>query len=99
MKRFTAAVMWVLGHVFGLEKEYMLCTPDAKEGQFILDEIMHTGNFGQGDRRYKGYGKMRRMTKHGMHLLRHYPSEVLWTPAWLVYHKVWKYRKIKQINI
>ena len=99
MKRFTAAVMWVLGHVFGLEKEYMLCAPDAKEGQFILDEIMQTGNFGQGDRRYKGYGKMRRMSKHGMHLLIHYPSEVLWTPVWLVYHKVWKYRKIKQINI
>lgn len=99
MKRFTAAVMWVLGHVFGLEKEYMLCTPDAKEGQFILDEIMQTGNFGQGDRRYKGYGKMRRMAKHGKHLLIHYPSEVLWTPVWLVYHKVWKYRKIKLINI
>ena len=99
MKRFAAAVMWVLGHVFGLEKEYMLCAPDAKEGQFILDEIMHTGNFGQGDRRYKGYGKMRRMAKHGMHLLMHYPSEVLWTPVWLVYHKVWKYRRIKRINI
>lgn len=99
MKRFAAAVMWVLGHVFGLEKEYMLCAPDAKEGQFILDEIMHTGNFGQGDRRYKGYGKMRRMAKHGMHLLIHYPSEVLWTPVWLMYHKVWKYRKTKRINI
>ena len=92
-------VGFFVAHVFGLEKEYMLCAPDAKEGQFFLDEIMHTGNFGQGDRRYKGYGKMRRMAKHGMHLLIHYPSEVLWTPVWLVYHKVWKYRRIKRIII
>ncbi|MGN0282193.1 MAG: nucleotidyltransferase family protein [Prevotella sp.] len=77
LMRFAAAVMWVLGHVFGLEREYMLCEPDEKEGRFILDEIMQTGNFGQGDRRYKGYGKMHRMSRHGLHLLMHYPSEVI----------------------
>lgn len=95
LMRFAAAVMWVLGHVFGLEREYMLCEPDEKEGRFILDEIMQTGNFGQGDRRYKGYGKLCRMSRHGLHLLMHYPSEVIWTPVWLVYHKVWRYRKLK----
>lgn len=99
MKRFTGAVMWVLGHVFGLERECMLCEPDENEGRFILDEIMQTGNFGQGDRRYKGYGKMHRMSRHGLHLLMHYPSEVVWTPVWLVYHRIWKYRKLKQHKI
>ena len=95
LQRFAAAVMWVMGHVFGLEREYMLCEPDEKEGRFILDEIMQTGNFGYGDSRYKRHSKLKRMTKHGLHLLIHYPSEVLWTPVWLVYHKVWKYRKLK----
>lgn len=99
MKKFAAAVMWVLEHVFGLEREYMLCKPDEKEGRFILDEIMQTGNFGQGDRRYKGYGKLRRMSRHGLHLLMHYPSEVIWTPVWLVYHRIWKYKKLKRHNI
>lgn len=99
MQKFTEAVMWVLGHVFGLEREYMLCKPDEKEGRFILDEIMQTGNFGQGDRRYKGYGKLRRMSRHGLHLLMHYPSEVIWTPVWLVYHRIWKYKKLKRHNI
>ena len=95
LRRFAAAVMWVMGHVFGLEREYMLCEPDEKEVRFILDEIMQTGNFGYGDSRYKRHSKLKRMTKHGLHLLIHYPSEVLWTPVWLVYHKVWKYRKLK----
>ena len=95
LQRFAAAVMWVLGHVFGLEREYLICEPDEKEGRFILDEIMQTGNFGYGDSRYKRHSKLKRMTKHGLHLLIHYPSEVLWTPVWLVYHKVWKYRYLK----
>ena len=96
MQRFAAAVMWVLGRVFGLEREYMLCELDEKEGRFILDEIMQTGNFGHGDSRYIGHSKVKRMTKHGLHLLMRYPSEVIWTPIWLVYHKVWKYRKRKR---
>lgn len=93
MERFASAVMWVLGYVFGMEREYMLCDPNEKEGRFILEEIMQTGNFGHGDSRYIGSSKVKRMTKHGLHLLIHYPSEVIWTPIWLVYHKVWKYRK------
>lgn len=95
MQKFAEAVMWVLKHVFGLEREYMLCEPDEKEGRFIFNEIMLTGNFGHGDSRYIGHSKVKRMTKHGLHLLIHYPSEVIWTPIWLVYHKVWKYRKRK----
>lgn len=101
MQKFAEAVMWVLEHLFGLEREYMLCEPDEKEGRFILNEIMLTGNFGHGDSRYIGHSKVKWMTKHGLHLLMHYPSEVIWTPIWLVYHKVWKYtkRKSKRYNI
>ena len=97
MKRFAAAAMWVLERVFGMEREFMLCEPNEKEGRFILKEIMQTGNFGYGDTRYKEDSKLKRMTKHGIHLLMHYPSEVLWTPVWLMYHRLWKYRKTNNI--
>ena len=99
MKRFVSAVMWVLGYVFGMESEYMLCEPDEIEGRFILNEIMQTGNFGRGDTRYLGYSKLKRMTRHGLHLLMHYPSEVLWTPIWLVYHRIWKFKKLKHNKV
>lgn len=98
MERFASAVMWVLGYVFGMEREYMLCDPNEREGRFILKEIMQTGNFGHGDSRYIGNSKVKRMTKHGLHLLMHYPSEVLWTPVWLVYHRLWKSKKKKMSN-
>ena len=32
MGRFAPALMWVMKEVFGLEKEYLLCEPDEKEG-------------------------------------------------------------------
>lgn len=90
LTRFAGALMWVMGHVFAMDRKYMICEPDEREGRFLLDEIMQTGNFGHGETRYQGLGTFKRMTIHGLHLLLHYPSEVIWTPIWLVYHKLWK---------
>lgn len=90
LTRFAGALMWVMGHVFEMDRKNMICEPDEKEGRFLLDEIMQTGNFGHGETRYNGFGTFKRMTIHGLHLLLHYPSEVIWTPIWLVYHKLWK---------
>lgn len=98
MKRFAEAVMWVLYECFGLDEDCLLCQPNEKEGRFLLAEIMQTGNFGQGDTRYKGSSKFKMMTRHNIHLLIHYPSEVVWTPIWLVYHKIWKSVKGRKIN-
>lgn len=98
MRRFVAAMMWILSNNFGLEEKYLLCVPNEKEGRFILSEILQTGNFGQHETRYEGNGKFMRMTRHGLHLLLHYPSEVIWTPVWLIFHKLWKRNKIRKIK-
>ena len=45
MMRFARAVMWVLGYVFGLSRDRMICEPDEHEGRFILKEVMENGNF------------------------------------------------------
>ncbi len=97
LTRFAEAMMWILHNVLGLEK-YLICGINEKEGRFVLSEIMQTGNFGQADKRFNGMSKLRRMTKHGIHLLLHYPSEVIWTPIWLIYHKVWKWNKVREIR-
>ena len=92
LKRFAGALMWVLKTQFLLEKEYLICNPNKKEGRFLLNEIMKSGNFGQLDERYryKRMFKLKRMIRRGCHLLIHYPSEVLWSPIWIVYHFFWK---------
>ena len=98
MVRFAGAMMWILHTQLGLEKDKLICDMNEKEGQFVLAEILQTGNFGRADRRFKGMSKFQRMVKHSIHLLLHYPSEVIWTPIWLVYHKVWKWNKVREIR-
>lgn len=87
-------MMWVLGYVFSLECEYMICSPIEKEGRFLLVEIMTGGNFGKygkaGVMEGHGRGKVAfaiASMKHKMRFLTHYPSEVLWAPyQMLVYY-------------
>lgn len=98
IKRFAGAIMWVLHECLGLVDDYLLCQPNEKEGRFLLSEIMQTGNFGQCDTRYKGTCKLKMMTRHSIYLLIHYPSEIVWTPVWLAYHKIWKGVKRRKIN-
>lgn len=99
LTRFAEAVMWILYEVLGLEDQYLICGMNEKEGRFVLKEIEQTGNFGCDDSRYKYkyLFKLRRQIAHGAHLLVHYPSEVLWTPLWLIYHKAWRWNKVRNI--
>ena len=98
LTRFAGALMWVMEHVFAMDRKYMICELDEKEGRFLLEEIMQMGNFGQLDKRYIGDGKTKRFVKHWSHLLLHYPSEVVWSPVWIVYHWLWKRNKLKAIS-
>ena len=100
LTRFAEAMMWILHTQLGLEEQYLICGMNEKEGRFVVNEILQTGNFGQGESRYryKRWFKLRHHIAHGGHLLMHYPSEVIWTPIWLVYHKMWKWNKKRKIR-
>ena len=94
MERFAKGLMWVIQKALGMPREWMLWEPDAKEGQYILDEVMAGGNFGHHDQRLKhGGGKLntvKQVCRHNWHLMSHYPSDVVWAPIWFVWHKCWK---------
>lgn len=95
MKKFAGAVMYVLQTVFGMPDEYLLCPPDKKEGEFLLSEIMISGNFGRNDNRVAAVKKVKSTKAHFStyiarekfvsRLLRHYPSEAIWAPFWSVF--------------
>ena len=96
MMRFTRAVMWVLQEVYGLPDRYLLTSPDEEEGRFLLSEIMLAGNFGQHDERLQraeGEGTFRwglRKVIRNFRFVRSYPSEVLWSPLFKVWHLFWR---------
>lgn len=94
MERFAKGLMWVMQKTLGMPSEWMLWEPDSKEGEYILKQIMKGGNFGHYDERlHHGEGKLgavKAILTHNMHLLAHYPSDVIWAPIWFVWHKCWK---------
>lgn len=100
LSRFAGAMMWLLNEKFGLEEDKLICEPIEEEGRYLLREVECSGNFGHSDDRFRGFSTLRKMSQRGAHLLWHYPSEVIWTPIWLVYHKFWKrHHKNKVYNV
>ena len=93
MKKFARGVMWVLQKIFGLEQQYMICEPDAIEGSFLLNRLIENKH-----ERAKGVhgtfvwklNVMKRQITKNVHLLTHYPLEVIMQPMWLIYHFFWK---------
>lgn len=96
MAKFTAGVMWVLQECLALDDTYLLCEPDVKHGRFLLSEIMAAGNFGHYDDRLKHQSQELRWSngfiqlKRNLRFLKYYPSEVLWSPIWKVWHWCWR---------
>lgn len=90
--KFCGAMMWVLGYVFGLEKEKMIVSPDERQGQLLLTKIMSGGNFGQymKDNPFEckpndGHlVKFYKRTRIGMQMFWHYPSECIWNSVRII---------------
>ena len=102
MQRFASAVMWVLQHVFSMDDRYLLTAPDAREGHFLLNEIMLAGNFGQHDERLQyeqGESTLHwgwRKVKRNFRFVRSYPSEVLWAPLFKAWHWAWRKKTMRK---
>ena len=94
MEKFAKGLMWVMHEALGMSCEWMLWEPDEREGRYILKQVMTGGNFGHHDKRLKHsddkIGAVKAILMHNMHLLTHYPSDVIWAPIWIVWHKLWK---------
>ncbi len=94
MARFCSALMWVLGEVFGLERDKMLMEPNEAEGRFLLQEIMLAGNFGHDDARNEvktsKWGNFWQITHRNWRFLTSYPREVLWNPVFRIAQFLWR---------
>ena len=101
MKRFASALMYVLLELLGMPEEYLLCSVSEKDGKFLMNEILMSGNFGLGDPRMtvlnkrSGYLRGRtnqawRRFKRNMRFLTSYPGEVIWEPIVRMEHFAWK---------
>lgn len=96
LKRFVATVMHVMRRVFNIDTSLLLCQPNQNEGDYLLAEILRGGNFGRYDDRNKNLPSENRMkrgvenVKRNLRFLKHYPSEVMWSPAFKFWHWCWR---------
>ena len=99
MRNFVGGIMWILRECFGMEAEYLLCPVNKQHGEFLLSEIMTAGNFGQYDERTKQVSKDKKFKRgfvqlgRNLRFVSYYPSEVLWSPFWKLWHWVWRKKK------
>ena len=90
--KFARAMMWVMQRVYNLDSKYFIAAPDQKEGEFLLNEILQSGNMGHYDTRLgKKEGetvahRYFRMTLRNMRFVKHYPSEVLCEPIFRTWY-------------
>lgn len=98
MKRFAEGLMWVFQRVFGMKEQFMLFKPNEKEGKFIMEEVMQTGNMGHSETRNWGSLKtpLSRFfynLRRDLHFASHYPHEALWQPFFSLWLYTWRLSK------
>lgn len=96
VKRFAAALMYVLSEIFGMEREKMLCNPNEKDGAFLIEEVMRSGNFGHFDERNQKFDmgsywqNFFGIIGRNLSYVRFAPFDWLMSPLWRIYHFVWR---------
>ena len=98
MKPFAEGLMWVFQRYFGMEEQFMLFAPNEKEGRFIMQEVMLTGNMGHSETR--DWGSLKTPLSRffynlhrDIHLATHYPHEALWQPFFSLWLYGWRLSK------
>ena len=99
LKGFASGVMYIEQKVLGLGEEWLIAKPDAKEGEFLLKDILIGGNFGRFDERNVSTRLDERWKRGWYTILRslryaiHYPSEVFSIPIWKIRHLLWRKKR------
>ena len=96
LEKLAKALMWILFEYFGLEKKCMLWEVNKEDGEYLLDEIMKTGNFGKMDNRHPdGYktGGLQSFfytQKRNLRMFRFDRMDWFWGSLWRIYHFAWR---------
>lgn len=95
MSTFTSALMFIMHDVFHLPEEYLLCPANEKDGLFLLNEILKSGNFGHEDKALKEKKSTRffRIWLLFFRNLRYWRFDKwdwLAGPLWRIYYSIWR---------
>lgn len=96
MLKFARGVMWVEQHCLRLEDEFLIVKPNQRVGKLIFKEILNTGNFGKGDRRFAKclipISTTLSVMVRNISLFPVFPLEAFFTPIMNVWYRL-RYKK------
>jgi hypothetical protein len=83
LQHTAGALMWVLGKVLQMDHALMLCEPDSSRGEWMLNDSMSGGNFGQYSQRQSlgPWQKFFARFSRRVRMLSFAPAEVPWSIA------------------
>lgn len=96
LRKFAAAVTYVLQRVFLLDERYMLVPPCRADGEFLLAEVLRAGNLGLFDENNphvaheKEFHTFVRKIVRLRRFVSKYPEEVLWSPVFKIWQFFWR---------
>lgn len=97
MRKFTAAMMFIMHDILGLEQDKLLCEPNPKIGTMMLEEMLKAGNFGFHDDRYDFsnlplWRQYLLETYRNLHFAKTFPSETVFgRPLSRFWHAAYKF--------
>ena len=96
LEKLAKALTWIHSEYLGLEKKCQLWEPNKDDGEFLIEEIMQTGNFGNGDDRHPkdysigGIQSFIYVQQRNFRLSRFDKTDWFWGPLWRIYHYIWR---------
>jgi len=103
LERLASALTWILAEHFGLAKNCQLWESNKEDGEFLLEDIMRTGNFGNGDEHLRtgirsgGLKSLIDVLKHNWAMSRFDYTDWFWGPLYRVYYYIW--RKLRGYSV
>lgn len=92
--KIAGAVMWVLHEALGIEEKCLIAPMDEKRGKLLMNEILRGGNFGHYDSANRKantpFKKNIQRLMRDTRMIRYFPSECIWEPAFRIYHYFWR---------
>ncbi len=95
LTRFACGLMWVLNHIFGMGMIHVPWIPNERDGKFLLQEILCSGNFGSANEKMNGVttSLWKRAWVVNVNAFRYWRFDHwawFWSPLWRTYHFMWK---------
>ena len=99
LEKMACALTWILAEHFGLPNNCQLWETNKEDGEFLLEDILRTGNFGHGDEHLRtgirsgGLKSLIDVLKHNWAMSRFDPTDWIWGPLYRVYYYFWRMRR------